>query len=253
MSANPERERVARVYARYECDPDERAKRDTSNPGLACIQRERAVELDELMSAERLLPLRGKRILDVGCGIGDELDRLCNIGADSHLCVGVDLLEDRVARASRAHPDLRFLCADARELSFADDEFDIVLANLLFGSILDDEIATDAAAELARVLSPGGAIVWYENRYPTPWNRDVRGYDLDHVARLFPGWHIRARKVTLLPPLARRLGRAATWVYPALAALPVLCGRYLAVLRPGDTRLPRQSLGEEQSSARIDV
>jgi ubiquinone/menaquinone biosynthesis C-methylase UbiE len=253
MSVNPERERVARVYARYECDPEERAKRDPSNPGLACIQRERAAALNDLLSVEGLLPLRGKRILDVGCGTGDELARLCTVGADSDLCVGVDLLEDRVARASRVHPDLRFLCADARALPFADEEFDLVLANLLFGSILDDEIAVDAAAELARVMSPDGAIVWYENRYPTPWNRDVRGYGLHDVTRLFPGWRIRARKVTLLPPLARRLRRAATWAYPALAAMPVLCGRYLAVLRPGNARLPRQALDRDQSPARFEV
>lgn len=232
MTEDAERERLQDVYARYDTDSKEQAKRDPANAGLVQIQLERARALRDLLADEGLLPLKGKRVLDIGSGHGHGLARLIAEGADPELSLGVDLLPDRVDKAASLHPPVRFIHADARRLPLDDMAYDLVVANVVFSSILDDEVAAQVAGEMQRVLAPNGAIVWWDNRYPTPGNPHVRGYRRAAIERLFPGCRVHARKTTLLPPLARRLGRAAPMLYRPLALLPVLRCRYLAAVRP---------------------
>ena len=236
MTDDAEVRRLQDVYAGYDADSREQAKRDPSNAGLAQIQLERARVLRELLESEGLLPLTGKRVLDVGSGLGHELARLIAEGADPHLSAGVDLLPDRVERAGSLHPNARFIRADARRLPLDDRSFDLVLANVVFSSILDDQVAAAVSGEMQRVLDPNGAIIWWDNRYPTPGNRHVRGYRLAEIRRLFPGCSVHARRTTLLPPIARRLGRAAPTLYRPLVRVPVLRCRYLAIVRPSRRR-----------------
>jgi hypothetical protein len=44
------------------------------------------------------------------------------------------------------------------------------------------------------------------------------------------GAQVSARSLTLLPPLARRLGPVAPKLYPPLHAVPVLRSHYLAIV-----------------------
>jgi ubiquinone/menaquinone biosynthesis C-methylase UbiE len=233
MTDDGELRRLEAVYAGYDANSAEQAKRDPANAGLAQIQTERARVLGELLESEGLMPLTGKRVLDVGSGLGDELARLITGGADPKHSVGVDLLPDRVEKASRLHPSVRFVRADARRLPLDDSSFDLVLANVVFSSILDDDVASAVAREMRRVLAQDGAIVWWDNRYPTPGNPNVRGYRLREIKRLFPDCRIQASTTTLLPPLARRLRRSAPLLYGSLAQVRFLRARHLAVIRPG--------------------
>jgi ubiquinone/menaquinone biosynthesis C-methylase UbiE len=233
MTDDGELGRLEDVYAGYDANSREQAKRDPANAGLAQIQTERAQVLSELLESEGLMPLTGKRVLDIGSGLGDELARLITEGADRERSVGVDLLLDRIEKASLLHPSVRFIRADARGLPLDDSSFDLVLANVVFSSILDDDVASAVAREMRRVLAQDGAIVWWDNRYPTPGNPNVRGYRLRQIKRLFPDCRIQARTTTLLPPLARRLRRTAPLFYRALVQVRFLRARHLAVIRPG--------------------
>jgi SAM-dependent methyltransferase len=232
MTDDGELRRMEAVYGGYDANAREQAKRDPANAGLVQIQTERARVQGELLESEGLMPLTGKRVLDVGSGLGDELARLITEGADPEHSVGVDLLPDRVERASLLHPSVRFIRADARRLPLDDGSFDLVVANVVFSSILDDDVASAVAAEMRRVLAQDGAIVWWDNRYPTPGNPNVRGYRLREIKRLFPDCRIQTRTTTLLPPLARRLRRTAPLVYGSLAQVRFLRARHLAVIRP---------------------
>lgn len=233
MTDDGELRRLEAVYAGYDANSAEQAKRDPANAGLAQIQTERARVLGELLESEGLMPLTGKRVLDVGSGLGDELARLITEGADPEHSIGVDLLPDRVEKARQLHPSVRFIRADARRLPLDDSSFDLVLANVVFSSILDDDVASAVAREMRRVLVQDGAIVWWDNRYPTPGNPNVRGYRLREIKRLFPDCRIHARTTTLLPPLARRLQRSAPLLYGSFAQVRFLRARHLAVIRPG--------------------
>jgi SAM-dependent methyltransferase len=233
MTDDGELRRLKRVYAGYEADSKEQAKRDPRNAGMMEIQAERNRVRDDLLREEGLMPLTGKRVLDIGSGLGTELAQMISAGADREGSVGVELLPGRVEQAHALHPDVRFICADARQLPLADGTFELVLANVVFSSILDDDVASAVAREMRRVLAQDGAIVWWDNRYPTPGNPNVRGYRLREIKRLFPDCRIQARTTTLLPPLARRLRRSAPLFYGSLAQVRFLRARHLAVIRPG--------------------
>jgi ubiquinone/menaquinone biosynthesis C-methylase UbiE len=76
-------------------------------------------------------------------------------GAD---VVGIDpdpLALARAQRKARGLSGIRFERAYAQELPFADGEFDRVLSSMMLHH-LDDDVKAGAAAEIHRVLRPGG-------------------------------------------------------------------------------------------------
>jgi len=223
-------ERITRVYHGYAQTSGIRQRWDAANRGNQANLRQRKQETVGLLSDAGLLPLRGRKVLDVGCGGGAELAALRDYGADPDDLQGIDLLHDRVASARARFPDLRFEVGNAERLPFADGTCDLVLAFTLFSSILDATMAANVAAEIARVLKPGGAVLWYDFRYDSPRNPNVRGVTRRQIASAFPGFAIRLRRITLVPPLARRLGSVTPLLFPVLSAIPLLRTHYLGLL-----------------------
>ena len=70
--------------------------------------------------------------------------------------MGVDLLPHRVAAARAAHPELEFHAGNAERLEFGDECFDLVMVYTVFSSILDETMGSHVAAEIVRVMKPGG-------------------------------------------------------------------------------------------------
>lgn len=108
--------------------------------------------------------LRGKDVLEVGCGPGFWARQLAAIGAEY---TGCDIAERAVELARRgqqlANLPGRFFQAPAEELPFAHASFDAVIA---MGVLQMTPHADRAVAELFRVLRPGGtgvASVYYKN------------------------------------------------------------------------------------------
>jgi ubiquinone/menaquinone biosynthesis C-methylase UbiE len=101
----------------------------------------------------------GLRVLEIGCGTGNVTVRAkrAALGAD---VVGSDpdpLALARSQRKARGLTGIRFERAYAQELPFADGEFDRVLSSMMLHH-LDDDVKASAAAEIYRVLRPGGAL-----------------------------------------------------------------------------------------------
>src|SRR6266568_4270207 len=98
----------------------------------------------------------GEDVLDVACGTGNAALRAAQAGGR---VVGVDLtpeLFDAGRRlAADAGVEVEWVHGDAEELPFEDQSFDIVLST--FGVMFAPRHAV-AAAELTRVLRPGGRI-----------------------------------------------------------------------------------------------
>ncbi len=221
-----------RIAAAYR-DLESRAhgRWDAANPGNRTILAERRTVTRRLLGAAGMLPLGDRRVLEVGSGSGAELAWLVELGAQAATLTGVDLLPDRVAAAQRSFPDIRFLAGNAEHLEFGDAEFDLVLAITVFSSILDPTMARNVAAEVVRVLSPGGALLWYDVRYDSVSNRNVRAVTATRVHELFPSLEGKVQTVTLLPPLARRLGPMTGAAYPVLSRLRPLRSHLIGLLR----------------------
>jgi ubiquinone/menaquinone biosynthesis C-methylase UbiE len=101
----------------------------------------------------------GLRVLEIGCGTGNVTTRVkrAEPGVD---VVGTDpdpLALARAERKTRGMTGVRFERAYAQALPFADGEFDRVLSSMMLHH-LDDDVKAAAAAEIHRVLRPGGTL-----------------------------------------------------------------------------------------------
>jgi phosphoethanolamine N-methyltransferase len=117
---------------------------------------------------------RGKRILDVGCGIGGPaLEMVQTHGAD---VVGIDLeaplIERAMAAARRRGLDDRcqFQVVEAGPFPFPDDSFDVVLSS---GAVTQTSDTAGIIADCHRVVRRGGFFTCYE------WMRIDRPYSDD--------------------------------------------------------------------------
>jgi ubiquinone/menaquinone biosynthesis C-methylase UbiE len=216
-----ELDRIAQTYRGYE-DSQAADRWSLANPGNRAALHERQKTVQELLAEHGWLPLGSRRVLEVGCGTGAELARLMDYGATPENLVGVDLLADRVATAKHSFPDLDLRIANAERLDFDDAAFDLVLAITLFSSIMSKAMSRNVATEIDRVMKPGGALLWYDFRCDNPRNRNVRGISEAEVHELFPRLNGTLRRITLLPPLSRRLGPLTPILYRAFSAVPGL-------------------------------
>jgi SAM-dependent methyltransferase len=118
--------------------------------------------------------------------------------------------------------------ADARALG-DDAKFDIVFQSTVLSSILDDDIQRDVASTMWNAVRPGGIVLSMDFIFNNPANTHVRAVPRARIAELFPG-ELRARRVLLAPPLARRVGWHPA-IHMALRSVPLLRTHLLATVR----------------------
>lgn len=118
--------------------------------------------------------LAGKRVLDVGCGLGGKTVAYAESGARA---VGVDLLAANVVQ-SRGYAEVNgvvvdFFVADAAALPVRDGAFDTVVANDAM-----EHFADPAAAlrEMARAVDGGGAIWIFFTPHYSPLGSHLYDY-----------------------------------------------------------------------------
>ena len=128
-------------------------------PGYANVRATLAAGLGEL---------RGARLLDVGCGTGDDAIELARaVGPQGHV-VGTDVSEAMVAeaqsRAAGTGLPVEFRRGDLAGLSDPDDTYDGVRAKLVLMHCADVQAA---AWEMVRVLRPGGRLSVFDYDFET--------------------------------------------------------------------------------------
>ena len=131
------------------------------------IARQNVVMAEELVKA--VDPRPGQKVLDLACGSGTAAlvaaRRYCDV-------TGIDYVPELIDRARKRSEasglKADFLVADAQDLPFPDDSFDVIL------SVYGVQFAPDqekAAAEMVRVCKPGGKI-GLAGPVPEGWSGD---------------------------------------------------------------------------------
>ncbi|MBK7384392.1 MAG: class I SAM-dependent methyltransferase [Flavobacteriales bacterium] len=125
------------------------------------------------------IDLKGKVVLDAGCGPGGKTLYYATKGCRS--IVGVDLDPVRIGHAQqflRAHPDVKveFMVGDLSKLDFPADSFDVIFLNDVFEHVARP-LLEQVLQELKRVLRPGGSICM---EFP-PWTSFDAGHLYDHI------------------------------------------------------------------------
>lgn len=104
-----------------------------------------------------------QKYLEVGCGVG----AVCKYVAENYLLnvTGIDIDPEQIQIAQEGSKDvknIRFLIAEATDLPFPDEDFDIVLS---FGTTHHIPNWLDALSEIRRVLKPKGYFIYYDLLY----------------------------------------------------------------------------------------
>lgn len=112
----------------------------------------------------------GNRVLDIGCGIGPYVERLCRLGKT---CVGIDTNAEAVAAGRALGRPLEV--ASAYELPYEVDSFDSVILVETLEHLPDPEQALAEAARVARstlvVTVPDmGVLPAMSKRFIVPWH-----------------------------------------------------------------------------------
>ena len=181
-------------------------------------------------------PIAGDACLEIGYGKLGWLADLIGWGLCESDLHGIELDGSRgkIAQLALPYADLRI--GDATSLPWPDSSFKIIVASTVFSSILDDEVQRLLAAELARVLAPGGAIVWYDMFRDNPRNKNVTGIGRSRIRELFPSLQVHTRSITLAPPLARFVVPRSKTIACMLSSLPLLRTHLLGILAKSESR-----------------
>jgi SAM-dependent methyltransferase len=174
----------------------------------------------------------------VGCGGGGVLAELLSFGAAPGDLFGVDLLRDRLSYAHGRLPGSHFYNADGQRLPFPSRSFDLALQFTALSSVLDPNIRQTICREMLRVLrspepvtgKPTGLVVWYDF-WLNPTNPQTRGIRPEEIRQLFPGCRYEFRRITLAPPLTRRLAGVSWGLCLFLESLKFLNTHYLAIIQ----------------------
>lgn len=172
------------------------------------------------------------RVLDVGCGNGYHLRQFIQWGFSPENLHGIDVLPDRIRVAQRLSPaSVTFTCANADMIPYESATFDLVCLFTVFSSIIDLKIKEKIAAQVLRVLRPGGCVVWHDFFYDNPRNVDVKGVSKDEIRRLFPNCDLSLTRVTPLPPLMRRIWYLPAFIYALFSSAKILSTHYIGLFR----------------------
>ncbi|MCK9375587.1 MAG: class I SAM-dependent methyltransferase [Syntrophobacterales bacterium] len=206
----------------------------------------RLVDTVEKQAIFDLTPeVRGRRVLEVGCGTGNFSLASARRGAE---VVGLDCSGSMLARAQdkagRQGLAITWVRGLASGLPFADGSFDGLMCILALDFMADREMALQ---EMVRVLSPGGFLavavlnrfsLWTLKRVirawlkPSLW-REVRFLTPKELGRLLSGRqelvNIRTRQAVYFPPWKnRRLVRYYPYLEKLGKKLNLSTGAFLA-------------------------
>lgn len=99
--------------------------------------------------------LKGKRLLDAGCGYGHDLPYFAERGAAVH---GIDGSESMIDLARRHNPTLSTLSVQRlQKTNFPDRVFDVVVSQYALHNAVH---LTPAFEEMHRILKPGGILLY---------------------------------------------------------------------------------------------
>lgn len=123
---------------------------------------------NKLITLFRLLGnVRGKRILDLGCGGGFFAAECQKRGAE---VIAVDYAKDAIAFARDRFPSLDSRVASAYTLSeFTENQFDIILLIDVIEHVSDQEAVLSG---IQRILKPKGLLVISTDLEDSIWNRE---------------------------------------------------------------------------------
>ena len=225
---------IARLRNEYEDRKHRFAESDVYslfNRANLFIVQQRQREVLTALKKNGFTDLSNLLILEMGCGGGGVLTEHLGFGASPENLCGVDLLFNRLLHAHHILPSSGFANADGQALPFPARTFDLVLQFTAISSILDPELRRNICADMLRVLKPGGMIIFYDFwlNLTNPQTRGIRPLE---IRGLFHDCDFEFQKITLAPPIVRRLVSISWGLALFLEGLRIFNTHYLVMIFP---------------------
>lgn len=140
--------------------------------------------------------LKGKKLLDIGCGGGGDLAIFAAKGAIVH---GIDPSAAFIAEAHGVAPGAHLSVGVGEELPFEDESFDIVVSKWALQTSPD---VSRILREASRVLRPGGILLFLTKHPWMQWMEKVReyGHGADYYEQMIVTSNIFDGKIVLKEP-----------------------------------------------------
>lgn len=150
-------------------------------------------------------------VLEVGAGAGSNIPAFLQFGVQRDHFYANELLPERAELLGAILPNQNVHTGDARTYP-TQRKFDLIYISTVFSSVLDPKMKQELADHIYGLVKPGGLILWYDFVFNNPSNPNVKGVSLSELRGLFPQAEMQSHRVTLAPPIGRRVG----WLYPWL-------------------------------------
>ena len=150
---------INEIKARFDADVERFSNLETGQ--TATIDAPLAMEL--ITEAAIAATPEINRVLDIGCGAGNNTLRLAKSYGKSFACDLCDLSRPMLERARQrvleaTSGEVRLLEGDFRSLPLEDSAYDVVMAAAVLHHFRDDEDWVSAFRKIHRVLRPGGSV-----------------------------------------------------------------------------------------------
>ena len=226
-----ELDRIRQEYQRRSQNQAYQSQYSIFNPAQLFALQQRERYLLKLLISHQCHNLAESISLDLGCGSGNLLNNLSSYGAAPHRLFGVDLMPDRLKNAKLLNEQFGVVQSDAGRLPFPKATFTLIFQSTVFTSILDEPLKIQVAQEMLRVLQLDGLIIWYDFWFNNPQNRHVKGIRPSEIKVLFPNCTFDFRRLTLAPPIARRIVPVSWLLAELLSKIPWLLTHYMVAIR----------------------
>jgi ubiquinone/menaquinone biosynthesis C-methylase UbiE len=156
MSATTSRIELARGFRDVDASPEPSAFVDY----LTSVTPLPAIRENKQFTYALLQPRAGSRLLDIGCGVGDDARELARLAGPTGRVLGIDRSAAMVEEARRRTTDhalpVRFVVQEVSRMKLPPASFDGCRADRVFQHIADPSAALK---NIRRALRPGGRLV----------------------------------------------------------------------------------------------
>ena len=143
--------------------------------------------------------LKGKSVLCIGCGAGEECEHIKSIGAKK--VIGIDISKGLIEVAKKNYPEIEFFVMDMEKLRFENDSFDFVYSSLVMHYVKN---WTRVLQEVKRVLKKNGVFL-FSTHNPVYWSAERKtyknrkyqllGYSKNNEEYIIYGDYLNSRKI----------------------------------------------------------
>lgn len=122
------------------------------------------IEKPAMLKILNRINIKGKNVLCIGCGTGEECIYLKGLGVNN--VIGTDISSGLIDYARKSYTDIQFQTMDMEKLEFEEETFDIVYSSLTLHYVED---WTKTLENVYKVLKKGGYFL-FSTSHPVRWS-----------------------------------------------------------------------------------